>query len=502
VGIGGEEKQFFGWGWESKPISTKPPQSEKPLTYHDLESLLHKGIPLPIALKVKSIPIDREEYKIYLSSLSPTLQKRIRSLEPKNPPIIPPKVSEIQQKIEELRYWGNTNSNGISLVGGWQNLDSRFSESPPKTLGLLIGQMKEIRGSLESRNDRSLASVEWKNSKFYASFGHRFKPIPGFYFAKDPSQYSPLDPLIPQPLTQIQFLGFITKGIGWGGYIKPNDRGLYLGNQSHTWAIAYGADQKEGFFVYRPGTESWNQNWKLRQSMEWIGSKSSFFGFWNLNLDHNLGYRIYSSLYRDQNGKLFQTSPELEPKSSQGIQAGHFTIKSLDHGKLEFFTQTEESRVSKVFGGWLNLWNTNWGNLTSSYRNYEIHTDDQKKLPGIGRGIGWEWETFQNYFLLYYEEREGKDRVSEFKWGYRPSQAWKWEFSAIWNAKSNQIPSLYEQWTDGFDMNASFVDKLYIMKLRITGENFRAVLSGSRKEEGRGDILYINVQYKHDFIIQ
>ena len=89
--------------------------------------------------------------------------------------------------------------------------------------------------------------------------------------------------------------------------------------------------------------------------------------------------------------------------------------------------------------------------------------------------------------------------MGELKFTIRPIPEWKFEISSILQKDSNQFRSLYEQWSDGENINTILTDRAAVFKLKVIGSFLVFNVSGSRRINGAGEIYFANIQFKQEF---
>ena len=114
-------------------------------------------------------------------------------------------------------------------------------------------------------------------------------------------------------------------------------------------------------------------------------------------------------------------------------------------------------------------------------------------------GVSYEYRLKDTEFMLRLEKRKNQDQVGELKFTIRPIPEWKFEISSILQKDSNQFRSLYEQWSDGENINTILTDRAAVFKLKVIGSFLVFNVSGSRRINGAGEIYFANIQFKQEF---
>lgn len=401
-----------------------------------------------------------------------------------------------------------------TLYSSFENSLSSFqpSDTNSRTVGMgEIQHQKTITLSAEKREERSLASLEGKNQFLYASLGHRYKPIPGFYFLRDPSSYSAFQNtthgVVQQPLHRSAFLGGSYKDWGAGSFlgksIAEKQPGIYLKSPKEIFGFAYAPESHVYFSALNLRDQSLTLlKSELTLSSQLYGQKNAFFGYFNAKLfTPKEGLDIRLSLYRENSEN--QLNPNRDNLNLITEKDGiYFKISQNFTNRIEHFTELYSKGKSSVTGGNASLFSLPFGSLCLGGRIYDRRelNDSQWELLYYVKAtsLSVEWKKFSNEFVLRTELRENKDRVYELKTTLRPVPDWRLEISAIAQSPTAQIPSLYEQWSDGENINTIFTDRQHALKVKIIGSYVVLNLSGSRQKNGN-EIFYSNLQFKLSF---
>ncbi|HNN81790.1 MAG TPA: hypothetical protein PKL30_23100, partial [Leptospiraceae bacterium] len=102
-------------------------------------------------------------------------------------------------------------------------------------------------------------------------------------------------------------------------------------------------------------------------------------------------------------------------------------------------------------------------------------------------------------FMFRLEQRKNQDELAELKWTIRPIVDWKLEISSLLQKDSNQFRSLYEQWSDGENINTILTNRSAAFKLKLVSSFLVFNVSGSRRPNGTGEVYFANIQMKQEF---
>jgi len=407
--------------------------------------------------------------------------------------------------VEETKY---------TLYSSFENSISSFNNqiNSSRTVGLLEANHSDtLKISAEKRGEKHLGSLEWKNANFYSSIGHRFKPIPGFYFLRDTYSYSAFQNMthgvIQQPLNRSAFLGLSFKDWGFGGFfgkdISEKKPGIYLKSPGDILGLAYTKESEIYFSSINLRDEKLSYiHSELTISSQVYGKKDAFFGYFNTKLfSPRSGLDSRFSIYKDtKENQLNLSRDNLNVVSEKtGL---HLKISLNHYNKIEHFTELYKLGKSSATGGSAALFSFPVGSLCLGgriYDRYEVQDTSYNQMYLIkAYSLSYEWKKFHNEAMIRIENRENKDRVLEIKATLRPIYDWRLELSSIFNKSTNQISSLLEQWSDGENINTIFTDRQSALKLKIIGSYVIINLSGSRQKNGN-EIYYGNIQFKFSF---
>ncbi len=401
-----------------------------------------------------------------------------------------------------------------TLYSSFENSISSFSngESLSRTIGLgEVNHKDKYKIAGEKRGEAGLGSLEWKHPNFYASAGHRYKPIPGFYFLRDPYSYSafqnPTHGVVHQPLNQSAFLGLSHKDWGLGVFlgktISEKKPGIYFKTPGDILGFAYSKESETYFSSLNLREEKIPfLHSELTLSSQFYGKKEAYFGYFNSRLfSIQTGLDTRFSVYRDTKENQLNITRDNLNSINEKIGV-HLKISLHHYNRIEHFTEIYKLGKSSTTGGSAALFSLPYGSLCLGgrvYEKYEVQDFNFNQVYFIkAYSVSYEWKKFYNEAMIRVENRENKDRVLEIKTTLRPNPDWRLEVSTILAKSSNQINSLYEQWSDGENINTIFTDRQAAIKLKIIGSYILLNLSGSRQKNGN-EIYYGNIQFKLSF---
>jgi hypothetical protein len=402
-----------------------------------------------------------------------------------------------------------------TLYGTAEYFESRFvkDNQKSKTNVLLNTEYKSLQVGVEKRGEKELGSAEYKNELFYISAGHRYKPIPGFYILRDEKYYSafqnPKLGLIPQPLKKSIWLGLFPSkwsgGVFMGEDISEKKPSFYVKSPGDTFAYTYSPESKIHFLALNlrdykidPKSEG-----ILTVSSQIMGKRENYYGYLNLNAFYpKKGIETEFSTYKEENGQLFATNQD-NLLGTDKNRAFFFRLSRFHYDRLEAFQNNAEKKRERIVGVNTSLLNGGIGAICISGRAYQNKPldpeEDSLELTTAGLGISYEYRLKDTEFMLRGEKRRNKDELGEIKFTLRPIPELKFEISSILQKNSNQFRSLYEQWSDGENINTILTDRAAAFKIKVIGSFIVFNISGSRKINGAGEIYFANIQFKQVF---
>lgn len=402
----------------------------------------------------------------------------------------------------------------FALYGSAEYFESRFvrENQKSKTNVLLKSEYNNFQIGIEKRGEKELGSLEFKNDFFYASIGHRFKPIPGFYILRDEKFYSafqnPRLGIIPQPLKKSAWIGLFPSnwsvGLFMGENLSEKKPSLYLKSPLDIFAYTYSPETKIHFLSlnFRSYKPLPSRDLELTISSQMMGTKENYFGYLNLRaFSPSRGIEVDFSTYRENNGMLFATNQD-NLRGTNNEKSFLFKISRFHYDRLEAFQNNTEEKKERIVGVNSSIISGIFGAFCvsgRSYKNLIFDSSDLSVLTTTSLGVSYEYRLRDTEFMLRFEQRKNQDKLGELKFTIRPIPEWKFEISSILQKDSNQFRSLYEQWSDGENINTILTDRTAVFKLKVIGSFLVFNVSGSRRINGSGEIYFANIQFKQEF---
>jgi hypothetical protein len=396
----------------------------------------------------------------------------------------------------------------FKIGGTLENLESRFTDdsSRSKTNPYVFINYKNINSSIEKREKKTITSFEFKNDYIYFSAGGRFKPIYGFYILRDEKYYSafqnPRHGIIPQPLKDSIWLGFFpirySFGFFMGDEISKKNPSFYFKTPNDILSITYSPESKLYFHSLNLRDFTIYPSYILNLSSQGIGKKENYSGYFNTKLIiPKDGLEIENSYYRDFNQRtILNTNDDIRPDSN--FRGNFLKFSRMHYNRLEYFQGIREQKTERIWGGNISVFTTGIGAICISARVYEnLEKDKINTTESIG--LSYEYRLLSTEFMLRLEERKNKDRLGELKWTYRPLSDWKFEISSLIQKDTNEFRSLFEQWSDGENINTILTDRAYAFKLKVISNFIILNISGSRRKNITGETYFANIQFKQEF---
>ena len=202
-----------------------------------------------------------------------------------------------------------------------------------------------------------------------------------------------------------------------------------------------------------------------------IGTRENYFGYLNLKMYvPKKGLEIEGSTYKEENGKLFAANQD-NLKGSDKERAFFFKLSRFHYDRLEGFQNNTELKKERIIGVNSSLFHGNWGAICFSGRAYQNTILEKEKEPILSTttalGFSYEYRLKNTEFLIRIERRRNEDELGELKFTVRPIPEWKFEISSIIQKDSNQFRSLYEQWSDGENINTILTDRATALKIKV-----------------------------------
>lgn len=390
-----------------------------------------------------------------------------------------------------------------------ENFQSRYvkyEESTKENFFLEGLWDKKIRTFLEKRENVFLGSFSLKEKFFYFSLGNRYKPFSGFYLLRDVNFYSafqnPNYEVIQQPLTRSTFLGMCFEEFGFGGFLgdgfSKKKPAFYFHTPRDIFALAYSKENELYFSTLNLRNWKPNPNTVFQLRGEGIGKKENYLGYFNGNvLFPNSGFEIEISTFREgKAGSLFSTTAD-RFRDELSTKSVFLRISRNFYDRIFLFRQWSELGRSSIFESNISLFSFTLGAICLGGRVYREEPKELDLIQVHGGSISYEWKRRGSEAQIRLENRNNGDKLSELKFTIRPSLDWKFEFSSIFQSK-NQLRSLYEQWSDGENINFILTDRVTVVKLKVLGPIISLNVSASRTRTEQ-EIYFANIQFKLEY---
>lgn len=390
----------------------------------------------------------------------------------------------------------------LFLGMSYQNLDVRYLPRKEKNHSSLFigGRGKGQIWILEKRDEDLSYGANLTYQQFRFTSGSRYKPIPHFYFAKDPNFYSQLERTgspLPQPILQSHFFGyrFLKEGkeYEWGIYhanafsVYP---GIYFVSPNKSYSAVWSAgENKSSFYI----NDNWNsKDWgNHRVQSESILNQKESVGFFYLKSESpESKYFLDATVYRDSPLLYGVVSPsEVRPEIPQILG---YTRGSIKHFLgFEYLNSLEGHRKESGRSGFFPFFLSEWGNLLYRYREYNESGNYQ--WNEIGRAAFYEWRKEKAVVSFGFEARENGGQW-EGKLAIPIDSGNLLEFSAIFREGQPKTRAWFENWTYATDFNINLTDRAEIVKLKWVSPFISLNVSYSEKENDPNPILFINFQ--------
>ncbi|MCP5511423.1 MAG: hypothetical protein H7A24_06055 [Leptospiraceae bacterium] len=394
------------------------------------------------------------------------------------------------------------------LGGGSESLQSSYLYKTEKSKDYLFIEKKfENSGklTLENRNRRFLGSGEWKNQYLYLSLGHRYKPLPGFSFLKDPDYYSafqsPKTGFIDQPLLPSLFAGLHhSKWFGAGVFMAKNfaekRAGFYFHSPEKEVGLAFSPELNLGYHSIHSQKKIFPGKLHTSLSSEWMGDRKNYFGFSHIKLfSPSLSNEFLLSGYREGTG-YFLSRENNAIRSQVDPSALYLRFRTYHHNQLSGMVyKTPESEERFIRARFALFQTKNWG-LGPGVGVQELISETQERTGNVQAFLGY--LNPRQEFLTLIEFRENSDRMIEGKYAQKFGGGWKLEVSSQWNHSENRLNSFYEQWFLDKNINVMSTDRVMILKIKLSSPYLVLNWSASRKKTGE-DFFYMNLQFQYQF---
>ncbi|MBE7412901.1 MAG: hypothetical protein L6Q54_13885 [Leptospiraceae bacterium] len=401
-----------------------------------------------------------------------------------------------------------------TLGGTAEILQSRFIQENSQSKTSVFGAIdySYFKAFLEKRNEIFYGSGQIQNKYFFLSAGHRYKAIPGFYLLRDKKFYSafqnPETGIIPQPLERSVWAGGFFSGWGFGVFmgknISENNLSYYLKSPKDQFAVTYSPETKYGTLYLDFRNLKFDDKKgepEFTISSQILGDKKNYYGYINPKLIvPRQGIETEVSIYREDKGNLFAMNSD-KSQIDKNTNAVFVKISRYHYDRIEAFQERKPGSIESVYGFNTALISGNLGAFCVKGRWYEKKDLEEEKQTSdtLAGGFGYEYRLKSTEFLLGVEERKNRDKLLEFKLTLKPIPNWKFEISSVVQSEENKFKSLFEQWSDGENVNTILTDRKAIFKLKTSGSFLVFNISGSRKKDGKGEVYFANFQFKTEF---
>ncbi|TGM01240.1 hypothetical protein EHQ79_07245 [Leptospira jelokensis] len=489
-----------------------------------VQELLTQGLsPKLVAEWKENLKLSRESFLDWKRSLKGNDAKLVskvwkvfRLSYPKTPKSEPPPKKPTKNELARTtkgnlhpNQTNETPTDGVFVGLGTQNLDVRNLPIEEKNHSTVCvgGNQNGNRYVLEKRDEQFLYGVDFTKQSYRFTSGSRYKPIPHFYFDKDPNFYSQLDrpgsPL-PQPLQSSHFFGiqlpYEGKKREFGSFFAngfSHHPGFYFNSPNNSYAGVWSpGGQKSSLFVN--DTYQFESFGNHRIQSESIFDKKETVGFLYIKSESKDSvYFFDSTIYRDSPllyGNV--ANGELRPEIPQTLGYARGSYKHLFGG--EGLSSLEGHRYETGSSVFFPLFVSNWGNLLYRYRKYSERGNYQ--FEELGRAVIYEWRKEKTVISIGFEAREKRGQW-EGKIAIPISSGQLIELSALFREGNFYTRSWFENWTYASDFNINLSDREEILKIKFISSFMSLNVSYSKKEESPNPILFINFQFLQRFEI-
>ncbi|WCL50273.1 hypothetical protein [Leptospira sp. GIMC2001] len=450
--------------------------------------------PLQSAPTPKSQSNKQKDYK-YATQYKKTEQKR------KEPTIVSAHSFKPKDKEDEVQF---------SVGGSVQQFQSRYADAKESSKVTNFGEMRWKRLSVlgESRGDRSLGSISYKNDYIDLGLGHRYKSIPGFFFAKDPEFYNTLGEN--QPIRESAFLnflpGYFSPGIFFSQDITGDKPGFSLVFPEKTLAVTYSPEtEKRSLYAnfYRTPMKFYPGKTKVLFTLngEAIGTKTDYFGIFHTKIEHPESKLYLEGLtYKDDNGFLLQSSDSFQSSQENAINSW-IAIGIGPYHRIEAFDSVEIGQRERYQSIRWGIWETVLGSPVYRYRDYSYWSEmDGKRFEDFTRAdaILWMYHGKSIDWLIGREIRYNGDRTTEAGLNFR-GNGWKLETSVLFQAETNRFRSPVERFSGYDTVQIALSDRAKILRFRFRTEFIEWNITSSERINREGSFLFMNLQYNWIF---
>jgi hypothetical protein len=432
------------------------------------------------------------------------------------------KISSKQNSFiaQDKKYQSNTkdttgsfgnlmNSDFFFLGGSYQNLDTRYLplELRNHSSVMLGGSTRDGKWIFENRDSKLVFGGEYSHSYFHLAGGNRYKPLPNFYFAKDPNFFSNFDRKnshLPQPLQESYFAGIkihpTQPAPMFGIYSAKSvseEPGFYFVSPSKSYATTWAPYSRIGsVFINDTYKNVFASGWNANIQGEGLGRSENYIGFvYARGQSETNALNIDATAFRDN---LFLSLPtsELVERSSVKQDLGFVRIRFKEYFAWEGLRSQEGLRFENGYGIHFPIWYGEFGGLVLRYRNYE-EAGFYSGLA-VGRGLFYEFRNGKIIISIGGEKRD-KYTQGEAKLSIPLSETYFMELSCLYRDAGIPLRSWFENWSYATDFNMNLVDRKEIWKLKFVGPDVSLNVSISEKMESPTYIYYANFQFNYKF---
>jgi len=401
------------------------------------------------------------------------------------------------------------NSDFGFLSGTYQILDTRYLPMEMRNHSSLLvgGTFNYGKAIFEKRDTEFTYGTELNYRYLHIFSGQRYKPLPNFYFAKDPNFFSNFDrkdSYLPQPLNESYFAGVNFNptgtshmiGIYSAKSVSP-EPGLYFVSPNKSYSITIAPHTKIGSLYINDSFKNFLlRSWNTNLQGEGIGKVENYVGFFYLrSVSEELKLKIDITTYRDNQFISLPTS-DFEGKNGIKQDLGYIRFRYKEYFVMEGLNSKEGLRYESGYGLQVPFLYGDWGALVMRFRNYS--EEGFYHVSAGGRGLFYEFRNQKTIFSLGSEIRD-----RHYQWEGKVSvplnNMYFLELSCLYREAGIPMRSWFENWSYATDFNMNLVDRREIWKLKFVGPDLSLNLSISEKSDSQTFIYYANFQFNHRF---
>lgn len=410
--------------------------------------------------------------------------------------------------------WAENLPGPFSLGFSFSSYESRFFRKSQETVWtraefcirdskIIIPNGDCLRNGLfwEKRGETPLLSYLFENSKFYFSYGNRFRPLRHFFFLRETFDFSSFW-FLEQPIVRSSFAGWkFGQSILGAYYAEKGARktpGFFLKPFGNYLELAYSPETKEGFLLleYPSQEEQRSEKKRFGFRIEAFGPKENIQGIFSAHWkEPELFRRIFLTGYRGRSGQLFNLADS--PGSEETATLLRLVWEPGLYSKLQFaesLRNSEEGQLlysARSFSGRTDLLRLPVVAVLVQARAYRF-SDSPAWLWGKGLFLAyqkrfWKWEIGQEW-------RTNGDKITEAGFQISIHEDWKIYSSILYAEEGNRMPAFAEESITPEETGLVVTDKTFYSFLRIFHPYFAIHLRHSREKEGKGDGLSARFQ--------